>query len=43
MYGIPILICKYLFKTQNFEQILQYYDVVLNSQDNKTLEKFLNI
>ncbi|MFT3919918.1 NADP-dependent oxidoreductase [Cloacibacterium sp.] len=31
------------YKTQNFEQILQDYDVVLNNQDNKTLEKSLNI
>lgn len=31
------------YKTQDFETILQDYDLVLNSQDNKTLEKSLNI
>ncbi|UWX61592.1 NADP-dependent oxidoreductase [Chryseobacterium oranimense] len=31
------------YKTQNFEDILMDYDVVLNSQDNKTLEKSFNI
>lgn len=31
------------YKTQDFETILQDYDVVLNSQDNKTLEKSLQI
>jgi NADPH:quinone reductase-like Zn-dependent oxidoreductase len=31
------------YKTQDFETILKDYDVVLNSQDNKTLEKSLNI
>ncbi len=29
------------YKTQDFEQILRDYDVVLNSQDGKTLEKSL--
>lgn len=31
------------YKTQNFEDVLINYDVVLNSQDNKTLEKLLEI
>lgn len=31
------------YKTQNFEDILMDYDVVLNSQDSKTLEKSFNI
>ncbi|GEN72722.1 NADP-dependent oxidoreductase [Chryseobacterium lathyri] len=31
------------YKTQNFEDILMDYDAVLNSQDNKTLEKSFNI
>jgi len=31
------------YKTQDFENILQDYDVVLNSQDNKTLEKSLRV
>ncbi|MDQ0639701.1 NADPH:quinone reductase-like Zn-dependent oxidoreductase [Pedobacter sp. W3I1] len=31
------------YKTQDFEKLLKDYDVVLNSQDNKTLEKSLNI
>lgn len=31
------------YKTQDFETILQDYDVVLNSQDDKTLEKSLRI
>jgi len=31
------------YKTQDFEQILRDYDVVLNSQDGKTLEKSLNV
>jgi len=31
------------YKTQNFEDVLINYDVVLNSQDNKTLEKSLEI
>lgn len=31
------------YKTQDFETILKDYDLVLNSQDNKTLEKSLNI
>ncbi|MHA8059970.1 NADP-dependent oxidoreductase [Aquirufa beregesia] len=31
------------YKTQDFETILQGYDVVLNSQDGKTLEKSLRI
>ncbi len=31
------------YKTQDFETILKNYDVVLNSQDNKTLEKSINI
>ena len=31
------------YKTQDFEQILSGYDLVLNSQDGKTLEKSLNI
>lgn len=31
------------YKTQNFEGILTDYDVVLNSQDSKTLEKSFNI
>lgn len=31
------------YKTQDFEAILKGYDVVLNSQDIKTLEKSLNI
>jgi len=31
------------YKNQDFEKILKDYDVVLNSQDNKTLEKSLRI
>jgi alcohol dehydrogenase len=31
------------YKTQDFETILTNYDVVLNSQDTKTLEKSLNV
>ncbi len=31
------------YKTQDFEIVLKDYDVVLNSQDTKTLEKSLNI
>lgn len=31
------------YKTQNFEDILRDYDVVLNSQDTKTLEKSIRI
>lgn len=31
------------YKSQDFETILKDYDVVLNSQDNKTLEKSLRI
>lgn len=31
------------YKTQDFESILKDYDLVLNSQDEKTLEKSLNI
>ncbi|GAB3749117.1 NADP-dependent oxidoreductase [Spirosoma pomorum] len=31
------------YKTQDFETILADYDVVLNSQDTKTLEKSLNV
>lgn len=31
------------YKTQDFEDVLHDYDVVLNSQDNKTLEKSLNV
>ena len=31
------------YKTQDFEQILRGYDVVLNSQDGKTLEKSLRV
>lgn len=31
------------YKTQDFETILQDYDLVLNSQDEKTLEKLLRI
>lgn len=31
------------YKTQDFETILKDYDLVLNSQDNKTLEKSLRI
>ena len=31
------------YKTQDFEDVLRDYDVVLNSQDNKTLEKSLNV
>lgn len=31
------------YKTQNFEDILTDYDVVLNSQDSKTLEKSFSI
>lgn len=31
------------YKTQDFEAILKDYDLVLNSQDNKTLEKSLHI
>ena len=31
------------YKTQDFEAILRDYDVVLNSQDGKTLEKSLRV
>jgi len=31
------------YKTEDFETVLKDYDVVLNSQDTKTLEKSLNI
>lgn len=31
------------YKTQDFEDVLHDYDVVLNSQDSKTLEKSLNV
>lgn len=31
------------YKTQDFEDVLRDYDVVLNSQDGKTLEKSLNV
>lgn len=31
------------YKTQDFEQVLHGYDVVLNSQDGKTLEKSLRV
>lgn len=31
------------YKTQDFETMLKNYDVVLNSQDNKTLQKSINI
>ncbi len=31
------------YKTENFEKILRDYDVVLNSQDAKTLEKSLSV
>ena len=31
------------YKTQDFEQVLRDYDVVLNSQDGKTLEKSLHV
>lgn len=31
------------YKKQDFEQVLQGYDLVLNSQDKKTLEKSFNI
>lgn len=31
------------YKTQDFETVLKDYDLVLNSQDTKTLEKSLNI
>lgn len=31
------------YKTQDFEQVLRGYDVVLNSQDGKTLEKSLRV
>lgn len=31
------------YKTQDFETMLKDYDVVLNSRDNKTLEKSINI
>ena len=31
------------YKTQDFESLLKDYDVVLNSQDTKTLEKSLNV
>jgi alcohol dehydrogenase len=31
------------YKTQDFEQVLRDYDVVLNSQDGKTLEKSLRV
>lgn len=38
--GVDIVID---YKTQDFETILKDYDLVLNSQDEKTLEKSLNI
>lgn len=31
------------YKTQDFEQVLSGYDIVLNSQDSKTLAKSLNV
>jgi len=31
------------YKTQDFEEVLRDYDVVLNSQDGKTLEKSLRV
>jgi NADPH:quinone reductase-like Zn-dependent oxidoreductase len=31
------------YKTQDFEEVLHDYDVVLNSQDGKTLEKSLRV
>ena len=31
------------YKTQDFEEVLRDYDVVLNSQDGKTLEKSLSV
>jgi alcohol dehydrogenase len=31
------------YKTQDFEEVLSNYDVVLNSQDGKTLEKSLRV
>ncbi len=31
------------YKTQDFEKVLSGYDLVLNSQDNKTLEKSLRV
>ena len=31
------------YKTQDFEDVLRDYDVVLNSQDGKTLEKSLRV
>lgn len=31
------------YKTQDFENVLKDYDLVLNSQDQKTLEKSLNV
>lgn len=31
------------YKTQDFEHVLSEYDLVLNSQDGKTLEKSLNV
>jgi NADPH:quinone reductase-like Zn-dependent oxidoreductase len=31
------------YKTQDFEEVLRNYDVVLNSQDRKTLEKSLRV
>jgi len=31
------------YKTQDFEDVLREYDVVLNSQDGKTLEKSLRV
>lgn len=31
------------YKTQDFEDVLKEYDVVLNSQDTKTLEKSIRI
>jgi NADPH:quinone reductase-like Zn-dependent oxidoreductase len=31
------------YKTQDFKEVLRDYDVVLNSQDGKTLEKSLNV
>lgn len=31
------------YKTQNFEEVLRNYDVVLNSQDGKTLDKSLRV
>jgi alcohol dehydrogenase len=31
------------YRTQDFEEVLKDYDVVLNSQDGKTLEKSLHV